>query len=379
MIIYYEQLLASIRLYEGALSEQQLCIKPAIKGSAYHPGDGFMIVSRAFHTSPIKFHKGDDHDQALAAVKSALAVTTFDDIARGWQKAWGKDNRRWPSFWRVALSLSEKWTLGGFERMIWSSLYKIMEVGGNEPSEALRQVQVAACRELLKAEIALYKPKAVLLMTGMDWALPFLEGIDNLMEHAGNSTYVKFLGEYDGVPVVVTIPPERDREVYFVGQVGVELQCTFWQPFNRMAGEYSLIELADGDGIKRQIQRDYKEAMQHPFDRDLSGEFKRALECVYTISTLQVAHPSVIPLIIEEFYQLRFPVVKDGQLLLGDGLLVSVVVEPEDGERLVEELAGRYPEHSFVFVRNVYGGDGVRHVIVSDLGEELGIVVARSS
>lgn len=379
MIEYYRQLLAGIHESKAQKNGRQLCITAAIKGSTYQPGEGVMVVGRVADQQHIRFTKGDmiSNEGILAAVANQLNAFPLENIGKKWRKNWLGFKAYQSPFWRVALHLSREWTGGDMGNMVWSNLYKISDATG-DPDEALRALQLDSCKELLLLEIAFYKPKVVVLLTGMDWAAPFLEGVQNIMKDTSRATYLKFAGRYDDVPVMAAIQPAPGVSVYFPGQVSAYFELLFMAAFCRMAEERTYIELDDWKEVVQKINEEYIASKSHSKDYALSSERGKAIRLVKDISTLQYAAPESIPRIVKDFYQLRFPMDKDYELVWERRYLLSAAVKLEEGEALVVELAERYPNDSFIFVKNAYGPEGLYHVIVSDGQEAIDYLKNRS-
>ncbi|TGA97487.1 hypothetical protein E4665_11600 [Sporolactobacillus shoreae] len=163
----------------------------AIRGRQYN-GD-LMVIGRAVNgwepgiwpkhelSDPAKFKK---YIAQLYVVSNP--VTGYCPL--DWvKKAWGnnsenKYNTKKSAFWRIVARVfnildSEKdWT----SKLIWSNLYKIAPAESGNPSNKLIKLQQDYCIDILREEINLYKPKCLLFLTGLDWAAPFLEGINEI-------------------------------------------------------------------------------------------------------------------------------------------------------------------------------------------------------
>lgn len=326
-----------------------------------------MVVGRAADQQYIQVTKDDD--KTLAAVAHQLNALPLESIGKKWRKNWLGVKARQSPFWRVALHLSREWTGGDLGNMVWSNLYKIA-TPDVDPDENLRASQFDSCKELLLAEITFFKPKVVVFLTGMDWADPFLEGIENIMKDAAEVKYLKFVGRYEAVPVMATIQPTPGVNIYFPGHVQRCFYEIFLKPslllVSRMAVEREYLELDNERHTLQEIDKDYAVSLLHSGRRAGSADREKAIASVREISVLQCTYPEDIPLIVKEFYQLRFPVIKDRHLSWDAKCLVSAEVQHGEGATLVTELAARYPDDSFIFVENAYGPEGLHHAIVSD-------------
>ena len=125
-----------------------------------------------------------DMDNALSYVDKSIAYMTSVEDPLGWidEQAGASDgyNTNRSAFWRVSRGVLEglcgatpdgrRWS----SRLVWSNLYKIAPAHGGNPSNSLADKQEGLATELLQQELADYRPKAILFLTGRDWADAFL-------------------------------------------------------------------------------------------------------------------------------------------------------------------------------------------------------------
>ena len=70
----------------------------------------------------------------------------------------------------IAEHSSNDWS----SHLVWSNLYKLSPRDGGNPSGRLQNIQLDGCRALFNLEVETYRPGRLLLLTGWDWAEPFL-------------------------------------------------------------------------------------------------------------------------------------------------------------------------------------------------------------
>lgn len=102
--------------------------------------------------------------------------------------------------------------------LIWSNLYKVAPFQGGNPSPTLKNAQLETCQRHLAAEVALWKPKRILFLTGWSWAEPFF--VATLGKHVGERRdgNVQWSGRIEvpfteSVSVVVAVHPQGKKEV----------------------------------------------------------------------------------------------------------------------------------------------------------------------
>ena len=92
-------------------------------------------------------------------------------------------NTKKSAFWRVIREVVSESCIANTDEgtwpshLVWSNLYKVAPEEGGNPSNTLCEIQLPGCISLLQQEISIYLPRRLLLLTGRDWAKPFLENI----------------------------------------------------------------------------------------------------------------------------------------------------------------------------------------------------------
>lgn len=174
----------------SGFGEAELTAFMSLRGLAY---DGaLMVVGRAVNgwLDGISSRKLADatlrhsHANALYASSSRTATCPMGWVDEQWSGGEAYNTGR-SAFWRVCRRVLERVELApasaGFawsSRLVWSNLYKLAPARGGNPAERLKKAQFEGCLKLLRLEIDQYKPRRILFLTGLDWAHPFLTGMN---------------------------------------------------------------------------------------------------------------------------------------------------------------------------------------------------------
>ena len=202
----------------------------AMEGNKYSAG-GLMVVGRAVN--------GWTHDVSPAGLtdNSVLnrfksAIYTSVNCPMTWvTNQWGATdcyNSRKSAFWRVIrevtlqLCIAEHSGNDWSSHLVWSNLYKLSPRDGGNPSGTLQNIQLDGCRALFDLEIETYRPGRLLLLTGWDWAEPFLAKLRRVDQPGGE--FVERTGQWlfcDGRQsrVVVSCHPQGKSEKRWVREV----------------------------------------------------------------------------------------------------------------------------------------------------------------
>lgn len=134
------------------------------------------------------------------------------------------------AFWRVSkgilegLAITPPQTEDWPSHLAWSNLYKLAPAETGNPPWKICELQHAACLAILREEIVTFQPRYILMMTGMNWARPFLEylGAGADTQHSQQpfieASGILHLGNYTG-RFAVTCRPERQNTGQFVSAV----------------------------------------------------------------------------------------------------------------------------------------------------------------
>lgn len=181
----YNKLFADIAAAPKALPIKPITFSSARKGNAYS-GD-LMWVGRALNGWTESWLPSDftSPDKLAAAVRMATdeqappGTCPLQWIQDTWRNESDYNSAR-SAFWRCAKAVvttissssitGENWQ----SFLVWSNLYKVAPKEGGNPSSTLATIQRPACKQLLAAEIAHFRPKHLVLATGVDWAAEFL-------------------------------------------------------------------------------------------------------------------------------------------------------------------------------------------------------------
>ena len=159
----------------------------AQEGCRYKRDGGLMVVGRAVNGWTGEYHPKDfaDRDIRENHASDLQEMSVGQGCPMAWvTKQWGATNvynSRKSAFWRVIKQVTERLGISkpGSEdwpsHLVWSNLYKLSPAKGGNPDQNLKNAQLCGCKQLFKRELQDYCPKYLLLLTGKDWAEPFLE------------------------------------------------------------------------------------------------------------------------------------------------------------------------------------------------------------
>lgn len=178
----------------------------AMSGQAYD--GGLMVVGRAVNAwtegiLPDHLRAPDKVTRYATLVQESVAGNggcPMQWVTNGWGAKAGYNTKR-SAFWRCIRNVVQCLSIADVEgpdwssHLVWSNLYKVSPGTGGNPNGVLCDVQFPGCAELFNLELRTYRPSRVLLLTGADWAAPFLAA-GNLQEATG-LRYVKQYGLCD--------------------------------------------------------------------------------------------------------------------------------------------------------------------------------------
>ncbi len=182
---YYERMLTSVADHTGKLRETDLCLFPT------HVGRGWdhelMVYGRAVNGWDPRFQRGtlSTSDGRSGVLQSVGWNHAPEHCPMQWiaNPPVNRDdyNTARSAFWRVTrdvyrrsgatTSLASNWSTG----LAWGNLYRIAPGATGNPSTTLQNLQREACIGLFLAELLRLRPKRLLMLTGLDWAAPFLK------------------------------------------------------------------------------------------------------------------------------------------------------------------------------------------------------------
>jgi len=131
-------------------------------------------------------------------------------------KQWGSDtdyNTARSAFWRVirevriSLSAAEVEPTDWSDRLVWSNLYKLAPAAQGNPSETLCRLQFGGCLQLFRREIETFRPWNILLLSGSDWARPFVQATCEWQPAAGEIEATARYRHDDGFESRIVVAP----------------------------------------------------------------------------------------------------------------------------------------------------------------------------
>lgn len=221
--------------------EMELATFAAMKGELFQRE--LMVVGRAVNgwKTECKLEQLQTPDGRAQVVEETLRVS---NAVNRCPLLWVSDdsdncdsyNTRKSAFWRVVrcvvrdLGIADIVDQSWPSHLIWTNLYKLAPAVGRNPSTTLVGIQFQDCLELLEAEVTEWKPKRILLLTGIDWAEGFLSRLRAIETSVVKGSFVEFVGDldltHDGqrTRVVVAKHPERKPQAAFVREVSTAFQ-----------------------------------------------------------------------------------------------------------------------------------------------------------
>ena len=130
------------------------------------------------------------------------------------------------AFWRVSKRIVASLQIADdpahwSSYLAWTNLYRIAPADSGNPSAQLQGAQIEWCKQALTEDVLALQPKRLLLMTGTDWAAPFMSNV-SLQERAP-SELVQAWGRWSApgasIAVVVAKHPQGKPEDEFVSGV----------------------------------------------------------------------------------------------------------------------------------------------------------------
>lgn len=147
---------------------------------------GLMVVGRA--VNGWESHLTTEDIALPGGVwKKAQADIPVNDCPMQWvADKWGNQKKgdystARSAFWRVskamleALALTDAQTANWPSSLAWSNLFKLAPASTGNPPWPVCELQQQACLAILREEIITFRPRYILMMTGLNWAKPFLD------------------------------------------------------------------------------------------------------------------------------------------------------------------------------------------------------------
>ncbi len=209
---HYKKLLEKCYELRDKYGETDLGLFSAGVGSLYN--HRLIVVGRATNSWGNDFdkHTRADYDDLINNYLPRLSSETLDWL-KGDTNGWKESSS---AFWRVARKLARAMANNSDDSVDYigySNLYKVSGDGRN-PSGPLMDVEFDECVAILKGEIEILEPANVVFLTGLEWAVPFLDRL-GIMDQSKTSTfsYVKFGARTNNRNYVVCTHPQGKPEL----------------------------------------------------------------------------------------------------------------------------------------------------------------------
>jgi len=233
MLLNVAQQKASLRA-----PETNLVTFAAFKGLAYH-GE-LMVMGRAVNGgwSGCRVDEVGDPVARKEVVDETIGVGRLrDKCPMLWvTEKWGTQspgyNTKKSAFWRVIRAVVSELAIADVEdrrwpsSLVWTNLYKLAPEAGGNPSASLCRMQTAECVKLLELEIAEWKPKRILMLTGLDWGRCLIDKLRAVEAAGAGGDFVDFVGDAvledrdrHSVRIVVAKHPQGKPETPLVHEV----------------------------------------------------------------------------------------------------------------------------------------------------------------
>ena len=233
--IFAEEILGPVGRNADRLGDGEVTGFLAMKGELYD--QDLMVVGRAVNgwTKDIAPQK-----MAEASALEKYAEAVLDGVTKNggcpmrWvTDCWGSSNGGYntarSAFWRVIRTVVGELRIADVEEdcwssyLVWSNLYKVSPASGGNPGSKLCDIQFPGCVSLLDMELLTYRPRRLLLLTGLNWAERFLQQVCPGFSRVSNS-YVEAIGQINfasGIQtkVVVAVHPQAKQEGRWVKDV----------------------------------------------------------------------------------------------------------------------------------------------------------------
>ncbi|MBP7953685.1 MAG: hypothetical protein KAZ14_00790 [Nitrosomonas sp.] len=155
-------------------------------------------------------------------------------------------NTKKSAFWRVShcvlikLGIVKSDDMSWPSHLVWSNLYKLAPANGGNPGKKLCDIQLDECVRLLQLELSTYRPKRLLLLTGLDWAEPFIRDLEKPSISSQNFKYVeayapKYFSNGGTTKIVVAAHPQgKDESTWVQEVIKAFLNCDCQSEFKKM-------------------------------------------------------------------------------------------------------------------------------------------------
>lgn len=227
--ILAREILPAVGAHAARLTKKEIVGFLAMEGASYNRE--MMVVGRAVNDWGNAI---DPRQLADPAISEHYAECVFSSVTsvgcpmswviERWQSSSGYNTRK-SAFWRVIRKCVGEFGIADINGeewpsfLVWSNLYKIAPAGGGNPGNGLCTAQLDGCLSMFRDEINTFRPKRILLLTGLDWAEPFLSAVSTqyrtfssgFVEAAG---CVDSLGRESSKIVVASHPQTRPEDAW---------------------------------------------------------------------------------------------------------------------------------------------------------------------
>lgn len=202
-----------------------------VQGAAY--SGALLVIGRAVNEwalPVVPAELADDRTRRAYAASIEKVVQGAGSCPMTWlSENWGNPHATYDpkrsAFWRVVRGVAAPYCGNGHtwsSSLAWTNLYKVTSAAGGNPGGLLKRLQFSACAELLRLEIAEFKPRLALFITGLDWAEPFLKE-QGLTCKPTKSEFVQAIGLFPdrqyGRAFVVARHPRGRSEAAWIDEV----------------------------------------------------------------------------------------------------------------------------------------------------------------
>lgn len=218
----YKHLVESLTENKENYKEEDLVIFTPGIGKNYK-GD-LLIIGRAVNDWHIYLNKNNtnkEKNDIVLQINNEIENHNLDWVYERWGNQDGQYNTKKSAFWRVTNMLAELITKveNPIHSIVYSNLYKVAKSGGGNPSDKLCDIQFKICADILRQEIEFFKPKIIVMLTGLNWADYFLEDLKVNNELKQKTDYVSFVGQYKQSKIVVSPHPQGKSENEIIKEI----------------------------------------------------------------------------------------------------------------------------------------------------------------
>lgn len=219
IITEYEKMLDKLFGSAAQYPEKDMVLHTAAKGHSYSE---LMVIGRAVNGWDVELNslnssnKSDLIEEVTATLRDENWMGNLKWVTDRWASNDGNYNTKRSAFWRLVNELAYDFSDDTtnnlyFDSVVWSNLYKVVPNGGGNPSAKLRNIVFESCLNILREEIAYFKPKYIVFLTGYQkqwWAKPFLDSLQVTNVLQKPIGFVEFAGVYNNITIVVGQHPQ---------------------------------------------------------------------------------------------------------------------------------------------------------------------------